>query len=93
MAVNVRGAFNMVQAAGPMMEARGSGKIINITSGTVYRGMPNMLHYITSKYARVAPATGAGARTGAEGDLRELSVPGLNCLQHRGKRRAYRPDP
>lgn len=54
MAVNVRGAFAMVKAVGPVMQAKRSGKIINITSGTTYKGMPNMLHYITSKGALVA---------------------------------------
>lgn len=54
MAVNIRGAFAMIKAAGPVMQARKSGKIINITSGTTYKGMPNMLHYITSKGALVA---------------------------------------
>ncbi len=54
MAVNVRGAFAMIKAVGPVMQARKTGKIINITSGTTYKGMPNMLHYITSKGALVA---------------------------------------
>lgn len=54
MAVNVRGAFAMVRAVGPVMQAKRSGKIINVTSGTTYKGMPNMLHYITSKGALVA---------------------------------------
>lgn len=54
MAVNVRGAFAMIKEVGPIMQANRSGKIINITSGTTYKGMPNMLHYITSKGALVA---------------------------------------
>jgi len=54
MAVNIRGTFAMVRAVGPVMEAQKSGKIINITSGTVNKGMPNMLHYVTSKGAITA---------------------------------------
>ncbi len=54
MAVNIRGTFAMCRAVGPVMEGQASGKIINITSGTVNKGMPNMLHYVTSKGAITA---------------------------------------
>ncbi len=49
MAVNLRGPFLMVKHAVPHMQAQGYGKIINIGSGTAYRGIPWMLHYVTSK--------------------------------------------
>jgi NAD(P)-dependent dehydrogenase (short-subunit alcohol dehydrogenase family) len=49
MAVNLRGPFLMVKHVVPHMIARGYGKIINIGSGTAYRGIPWMLHYVTSK--------------------------------------------
>jgi len=45
MAVNLRGPFLMVKHAVPHMQAQGYGKIINIGSGTAYRGIPWMLHY------------------------------------------------
>jgi NAD(P)-dependent dehydrogenase (short-subunit alcohol dehydrogenase family) len=54
MAVNVRGAFLMVKHVAPHMQAKKSGKIINIASGTAYKGIPRMLHYVTSKGAIVA---------------------------------------
>ena len=49
MAVNLRGPFLMVKHVAPHMQAQGYGKIINIGSGTAFRGMPWMLHYVTSK--------------------------------------------
>jgi NAD(P)-dependent dehydrogenase (short-subunit alcohol dehydrogenase family) len=49
MAVNLRGSFLMVKHVAPHMIAQGYGKIINIGSGTAYRGIPWMLHYVTSK--------------------------------------------
>jgi NAD(P)-dependent dehydrogenase (short-subunit alcohol dehydrogenase family) len=49
MAVNLRGPFLMVKHVAPHMIARGYGKIINVGSGTAYRGLPWMLHYVTSK--------------------------------------------
>jgi NAD(P)-dependent dehydrogenase (short-subunit alcohol dehydrogenase family) len=54
MAVNVRGPFLMVKHVAPHMIGRRSGKIINIASGTAYKGLPDFLHYITSKGAIVA---------------------------------------
>jgi NAD(P)-dependent dehydrogenase (short-subunit alcohol dehydrogenase family) len=49
MAVNLRGPFLMVKHAVPHMIAQGYGKIINIGSGTAFKGIPRMLHYVTSK--------------------------------------------
>lgn len=77
MAVNVRGAFNMVQAVGPGMQARGGGKIINITSGTVYKGLPNMLHYIASKGALTAMTRALSRELGRSGICVNSLAPGL----------------
>lgn len=54
MAVNVRGAFECSKAVTPAMMNRKSGKIVNISSGTVFKGTANMLHYVVSKGAIVA---------------------------------------
>ncbi len=44
----------MVRHVAPHMMARRSGKIINIASGTPYKGVPRMLPYVTSKGAILA---------------------------------------
>jgi NAD(P)-dependent dehydrogenase (short-subunit alcohol dehydrogenase family) len=49
MAVNLRGPFLMVKHVTPHMMAQGYGKIINIGSGTAFKGIPRFLHYVTSK--------------------------------------------
>ncbi|HTV37023.1 MAG TPA: SDR family oxidoreductase [Xanthobacteraceae bacterium] len=54
MAINVRGVFLMTKHVAPHMIARKYGKIINISSGTVARGIPNFSHYVTSKGAVTA---------------------------------------
>lgn len=54
MAVNVRGPFQCVKAIAPIMIEKRHGRIVNISSGTVFKGVPNMLHYVTSKGAIVA---------------------------------------
>lgn len=53
MAVNVRGVFECVKAAVPEMRKNKYGKIVNIASGTVFKGTPMLLHYVTSKAAVV----------------------------------------
>lgn len=77
MSVNVKGAFNMVRFVGPMMEAEGTGKIINITSGTVYKGLPNMLHYIASKGALTAMTRALSRELGPSGICVNSLAPGL----------------
>jgi NAD(P)-dependent dehydrogenase (short-subunit alcohol dehydrogenase family) len=54
MAVNIRGVFLMAKHVAPHMMAQKYGKIINITSGTVARGIPVFSHYVTSKGAVMA---------------------------------------
>src|SRR5262249_24706637 len=54
MDVNVASMFLTCRAVVPVMRVRGGGKIVNISSGTPFRGVPFLLHYVTSKGAIVA---------------------------------------
>jgi NAD(P)-dependent dehydrogenase (short-subunit alcohol dehydrogenase family) len=54
MDVNVASMFLTSRAVVPVMRERGGGKIVNISSGTAFRGVPFVLHYVTSKGAIVA---------------------------------------
>ncbi len=54
MDVNVASMFLASRAVVPAMRAQGGGKIVNISSGTPFRGVPFLLHYVTSKGAIVA---------------------------------------
>lgn len=49
MAVNLRGIFLCCRAVVPAMKGQRYGKIVNISSGTVFYGAPNAAHYVTSK--------------------------------------------
>ena len=46
--------FLTCRAVVPVMREQGGGKIVNISSGTPFRGVPFLLHYVTSKGAIVA---------------------------------------
>jgi NAD(P)-dependent dehydrogenase (short-subunit alcohol dehydrogenase family) len=54
MSINIRGVFLMTKHVAPHMIAQKYGKIVNISSGTVARGIPNFSHYVTSKGAVTA---------------------------------------
>ena len=53
MAVNVKGAFLCARAVAPVMKGASYGKIVNISSATVWIGRPYYLHYVTSKAALI----------------------------------------
>ena len=54
MDVNVASMFLTCGAAVAVMREQGGGTIVNISSGTPFRGVPFLLHYVTSKGAIVA---------------------------------------
>ena len=49
LAVNLRGLFLCARAVFPTMKAQGKVKIVNISSGTFFKGIPFYIHYTTSK--------------------------------------------
>lgn len=78
MAVNVRGSFLMAKHVGPTMIERGYGKIVNISSGTAYKGQPKLMtHYITSKGAVVSLTRALSRELGEHGICVNTLAPGL----------------
>jgi NAD(P)-dependent dehydrogenase (short-subunit alcohol dehydrogenase family) len=81
MAVNVRGPFNTVKAVLPEMKKQKYGKIINISSATVFSGTPGMLHYVTSKGAVVAFTRALAREVGPHGIIVNAIAPGLTMSE------------
>jgi NAD(P)-dependent dehydrogenase (short-subunit alcohol dehydrogenase family) len=77
MAVNLRGPFLMVKHVAPHMTAQGYGKIINIGSGTAYRGIPWMLHYVTTKGGIMAMTRALARELGEHGIRVNTLAPGF----------------
>jgi NAD(P)-dependent dehydrogenase (short-subunit alcohol dehydrogenase family) len=63
MATNTLGSFHCTKAVFPYMKDRG-GKIINISSGTVFEGVPGLPHYLSSKGAVMAFTRGMARELG-----------------------------
>jgi len=77
MAVNLRGPFLMVKHVAPHMIAQGYGKIINIGSGTAFKGIPRMLHYLTSKGGILAFTRSLSRELGEHGIRVNTLAPGF----------------
>ena len=77
MDVNVASMFLMCRAVVPVMRAAGAGRIVNISSGTPFRGVPFLLHYVTSKGAIVALTRALAKELGKDGVLVNCVAPGF----------------
>jgi NAD(P)-dependent dehydrogenase (short-subunit alcohol dehydrogenase family) len=77
MDVNVASMFLMCRAVVPVMRANGGGRIVNISSGTPFRGVPFLLHYVTSKGAIVALTRALAKEVGKDGVLVNCVAPGF----------------
>jgi NAD(P)-dependent dehydrogenase (short-subunit alcohol dehydrogenase family) len=77
MDVNVASMFLVSRAVVPRMRERGGGKIVNISSGTPFRGVPFLLHYVTSKGAIVAFTRALAKELGRDGIHVNCVAPGF----------------
>ncbi len=77
MDVNVASMFLVSRALVPRMRERGGGAIVNISSGTPFRGVPFLLHYVTSKGAIVAFTRALAKELGPSGIRVNCVAPGF----------------
>ena len=81
MDVNVASMFLTCRAAVPVMRGQGGGTIVNISSGTPFRGVPFLLHYVTSKGAIVAFTRALAKELGKDGVRVNCVAPGFTMSQ------------
>jgi NAD(P)-dependent dehydrogenase (short-subunit alcohol dehydrogenase family) len=81
MDVNVASMFLVSRAVVPRMRERGGGKIVNISSGTVFRGVPFLLHYVASKGAIVAMTRALAKELGKDGIHVNCVAPGFTLSE------------
>jgi NAD(P)-dependent dehydrogenase (short-subunit alcohol dehydrogenase family) len=81
MDVNVLSMFLTCRAVVPHMRAQGGGRIVNISSGTPFRGVPFLLHYVTSKGAIVALTRSLAKELGGDDVLVNCVAPGFTMSE------------
>jgi NAD(P)-dependent dehydrogenase (short-subunit alcohol dehydrogenase family) len=77
MDINVLSMFLTCRAVVPRMREQGGGRIVNISSGTPFRGVPFVLHYVTSKGAIVAFTRALAKELGGDEILVNCVAPGF----------------
>ena len=77
MDINLLSMFLTCRAVMPQMKLQGGGKIVNISSGTPFRGVPFLLHYVTSKGAIVAFTRSLAKEVGASNVHVNCVAPGF----------------
>jgi NAD(P)-dependent dehydrogenase (short-subunit alcohol dehydrogenase family) len=75
--VNVLGMYLATRAVAPFMRQAKRGRIINMASGTPYKGVPLFLHYVSSKGAVVAMTRALAKELGADNVLVNAVAPGF----------------
>jgi NAD(P)-dependent dehydrogenase (short-subunit alcohol dehydrogenase family) len=81
MDVNVASMFLTCKAVVPAMREQGGGKVVNISSGTPFRGVPFLLHYVTSKGAIVAFTRALARELGRDNVLVNCVAPGFTMSE------------
>ncbi|MFA7624580.1 MAG: SDR family oxidoreductase [Pusillimonas sp.] len=79
--VNVFGLVSCCQAVVPHFKRAGGGRIVNIISGTPFKGIPYMLHYVASKGAVVAITRSLANELGSSNILVNGVAPGFTLSE------------
>ncbi|MHB1568133.1 MAG: SDR family NAD(P)-dependent oxidoreductase [Solirubrobacteraceae bacterium] len=88
--VNVSGVFVMCRAVVPHLRQQQAGRIVNISSGSFFRGVPFMLHYVTSKAAVVGMTRALARELGPDNICVNAIAPGYTITDStRGQDEAH----
>lgn len=77
--INLDSVFLVSSALLPLMEPRGWGRIINIGSGSVFRGVATQVHYVSAKAGVIGFTRSLARALGNKGMTVNLVAPGLTA--------------
>lgn len=79
--VNIGGVFLMCRAVVPHLRQQAGGKIVNMASGSFFRGVPFMLHYVTSKAAIIGLTRALARELGPDNICVNAIAPGYTVTE------------
>jgi NAD(P)-dependent dehydrogenase (short-subunit alcohol dehydrogenase family) len=79
--VNTIGVFLCCRAVAPQMRARKYGRIVNLTSGTAFKGAPFIMHYVASKGAVMSMTRSLARELGPDNITVNAVSPGYTMSQ------------
>jgi 3-oxoacyl-[acyl-carrier protein] reductase len=77
MALNLDGTFVVTRAALPHLKRGGWGRIVNVSSSTVWLGVPGLVPYVTSKMGLIGFTRTLAPELGEHGITVNAITPGL----------------
>jgi NAD(P)-dependent dehydrogenase (short-subunit alcohol dehydrogenase family) len=81
LAVNTIGVFLCCRAVAPHMRAAKRGRIINVASGTAFKGAPFLLHYVASKGAVISMTRALARELGSDNITVNAISPGYTLTE------------
>jgi NAD(P)-dependent dehydrogenase (short-subunit alcohol dehydrogenase family) len=81
MGINLRGTFLCCKAVYSQMKKQGKGKIINVTSGVFFKGLPLFLHYVASKGGVIGLTRALAREVGNDGICVNAIAPGYTVTE------------
>ena len=79
--INLHGLFLMSKAVLPSMKAQNFGRIINMSSNTIWLGTPYLVHYVTSKMGIIGFTRALASEVGQFGVTVNAITVGLTATQ------------
>jgi 3-oxoacyl-[acyl-carrier protein] reductase len=79
--INLDGVFLMTHAFLPLLKTKGWGRIINVGSSSVFRGVPMQTHYVAAKAGVVGFSRSLALALGKDGITVNVVAPGLTSTE------------